>query len=105
MKGIRIFQHSPPAFFCVTSVSFIRLKKVNCDSRILSEVHIELSFYQSCIFIFGCAGSSLLTAGFSLTVRSRGDSVVVVRGLLIAIASPAAEFYRVLGFSSVAPQL
>ena len=45
VKGIRIFQYSPPAFFCVTSVSFIRLKKVNCDSRILSEVHIELSFY------------------------------------------------------------
>ena len=64
-----------------------------------------LFFLNIILFILGCAGSSLLTAGFSLIVRSRGDSVVVVRGLLIAIASLVAEFYRVLGFSSVAPQL
>ena len=45
-------------FLCNVS-TIIRLKKVNCDSRILSKVHIELSIYNLCIFVFGCAGSSL----------------------------------------------
>ena len=38
--------------------------------------------------MFGCAGSSLLHArAFSLVAVSRGYSVVVVHGLLIAVAS------------------
>ena len=45
-------------FLCDVS-TIIRLKKVNCDSRILSKVRIELSIYCLCIFGFGCAGSLL----------------------------------------------
>ena len=43
-----------------------------------------------CLFI-GCAGSSLLLAGFSLVVASRGYSLVTVYGLLLAVASLVAE--------------
>ena len=39
------------------------------------------------LFIFGCAGSSLLHEGFPLVERSRGYSLVVVRGLHTAVAS------------------
>ena len=44
-----------------------------------------------CLFIFGCAGSSLLREGFSLVTKSRGSLLfVAVRGLLIEAASPVA---------------
>ena len=62
-------------------------------------------FFNILLFIFGCAGSSLLTAGFSLIVKRRGSSTVVVHGLLTAIASSVAGLYRVLGFGSVVPWL
>ena len=39
------------------------------------------------LFIFGCAGSLLLRAGFSLVVVSRGYSVTAVCGLLIVVTS------------------
>ena len=42
------------------------------------------------IFIFGCAGSSLLH-GLSLVAVSGGCSLVAVRELLIAVASLVAE--------------
>ena len=42
-------------------------------------------------FMFGCAGSSLLHLGFSLVVASEGYSLVVVCGLLIAMASLVVE--------------
>ena len=42
------------------------------------------------LLIFGCIGSSLLCAGFSLVAGS-GDYFVVVLGLLIAVASLVAE--------------
>ena len=42
------------------------------------------------LFIFGCAGS-LLYEDFSPVVVSRGFCLVVVQGLLIAVASVVAE--------------
>ena len=42
------------------------------------------------LFIFGCAGSSL-PRGLSLVATSRGYSLAVVRGLLIAVASLTEE--------------
>ena len=47
---------------------------------------------QNCLylFIFGCAGSSLLR-GLRLVVVSRGYSLVAVLGLLTAVASSVAE--------------
>ena len=42
----------------------------------------KILFYYLLIFIFGCAESSLLRVGFSL---------VVVRGLLVSVASLVAE--------------
>ena len=42
------------------------------------------------MFAFGCAGSSLLR-GLSLVALSRGDSLVVTCGLLIAVASLVVE--------------
>ena len=43
------------------------------------------------IYLFGCAGSSLLSAGLSLAAVSGGYSLVAVCGLLIAAASLVAE--------------
>ena len=43
------------------------------------------------IFIFGCTGSSLLHAGFSLIVTSGGYSPVAVCGFLTEVASSVAE--------------
>ena len=43
------------------------------------------------VFLFGCAGSSLLHAGFSLVAVSRGYTVDVVHRLLVAAASFVAE--------------
>ena len=37
------------------------------------------------LFIFGCAGSLLLPAGFSLVVESRGYSLTAVCGILIVV--------------------
>ena len=42
------------------------------------------------LFIFGCIGSSLLRAGFSLVAAS-GASFIVVRRLLTAVASLVVE--------------
>ena len=42
------------------------------------------------MFAFGCAGSSLLR-GLSLVALSRGHSLVVTCGLLIAVASLVVE--------------
>ena len=39
------------------------------------------------LFIFGCVGSSLLRAGFHSSCSEQGILFVVVRGLLIAVAS------------------
>ena len=46
--------------------------------------------YLSIYYIFGCVGSSLLRVGFSLVAGSGGYSVVV-RGLLIEVASLVVE--------------
>ena len=45
----------------------------------------------SCLFIYDCAGSLLLCAGFFLVVVGRSYSIVGVRGLFIAVASLVAE--------------
>ena len=42
------------------------------------------------VFVFGCAGSSLLHAGF-LWLRRAGVTLLAEHGLLIAVASLAAE--------------
>ena len=49
-------------------------------------------YFKKCmyLFIFGCVGPSLLHAGF-LWLRRAGLLFVVVRGLLIAVASLVAE--------------
>ena len=39
------------------------------------------------ILFFGCAGSLLLHAGFSVVAKSRGYSLVAVSGLLIVVVS------------------
>ena len=41
--------------------------------------------------IFGCAGSWLLCVDFALVVASGGCSLIVVRGLFVAMASPGVE--------------
>ena len=69
-----------------------------CD---LSNHENQYSF-KVCIYvcIFGCAGSSLLCTGL-LGVVSEGHRLVVVPGLLIALASPVA----VTGSGHLAQQL
>ena len=42
-------------------------------------------------FVYDCTGSSLLCTGFSLVAASGGYSLAVVLGLLMAVASLAAE--------------
>ena len=49
--------------------------------------YLFFSFFKSSLFIFACAGSPLLYLGFSLVAASRGYSLAVVHGLLIALAS------------------
>ena len=44
------------------------------------------------LFIYGCAGSSLL-CGFSLVVESEGSLVAAILGLLIVVSSPVAEHW------------
>ena len=51
------------------------------------------------LFIFGCAGSSLLCEGLSLVAASRGYSLVVVCGLLI-FSSCRAQATKFMGFSN-----
>ena len=49
-------------------------------------------FFFNYLFIFGCVGSSLLHAGFSLAAACGGySSFIAVRGLLITVASLVAE--------------
>ena len=43
------------------------------------------------LFIFGCVGSLLLRVGFLSSCSERGLLFIVVRGLLIAVASLVAE--------------
>ena len=50
------------------------------------------------VFIFGCAGSSLLD-GLSLVAARGSYSLVVVCGLLIAVASLVAQALGYSGFS------
>ena len=52
-----------------------------------------------CLFIFGCAGSSLHRTGFSLVVASRGLLFAEMCRLLIVVASFIAE-HGCVGFSS-----
>ena len=51
---------------------------------------LQVTLSQRVLFIFGCAGSSLL-CGFSLVVPIRGYSLVLVCGILIVVASLVAE--------------
>ena len=51
---------------------------------------LNFSNFLKNLFIFGCVGSLLLHAGFSLVAASGGYSVVVHR-LLIAVTSLVAE--------------
>ena len=51
---------------------------------------LQVTLSQRVLFIFGCAGSSLL-CGFSLVVPIRGYSLVLVCGIFIVVASLVAE--------------
>ena len=53
--------------------------------------HTRMKNLTCYLFIFGYAGSSLL-CGLSLVVTSKGSSLVAVRGLLTAVASPLMEY-------------
>ena len=54
--------------------------------------HPLLFFFKNIFyFIFGCAGYSLLHVALSLLAESRGHSLVVVHGLLIAVPSFVVE--------------
>ena len=55
----------------------------NQDNRKLNMFFISL---KKCLFIFGCAGSSLLH-GLSLVVASGGYSLVAMGRLLIAVGN------------------
>ena len=72
----------------------------NSSARIVS--FSPSSFFKTFIylFIFGCAGSSLLHA-FSLVAAYRGYSLVEVRALLIAKASVAEHGLQGSGASVV----
>ena len=49
----------------------------------VSSIFFNLKFY---LFIYGCAGSSVFQ-GFPLVVASQSYSLILVRGLLVAMAS------------------
>ena len=57
------------------------------------------TFYFFYLFIFDCAGS-LLVPDFSLTVASRGYSLVAVHGLIVEAFLLQSIGSRCLGFSS-----
>ena len=57
-----------------------------------------LIFLKFIYFIFGCTGSLLLPAGFSLIAASGGYSLAEVYGLLITVVSLVAEHWHV-GFN------
>ena len=72
----------------------------------------RLFTFKNMYFFFGCAGSSLLHASFSLVVVSGGSSLVAGCGLLTAVASLAKLGFQVApgsvvaacGLSSCGPQ-
>ena len=77
----------------------IRLSNKRCRKESNDRFNINIYFnmqmmlFKIFLFIlltFGCAGS-LLLHGLSLVVGSRGYPLVVVHGLLIAVASLVAE--------------
>ena len=49
-------------------------------------LHFSFNSLSICL-IFGCAGSLLLCVDFSLVVASGGCSLIVVRGLFVAVTS------------------
>ena len=53
--------------------------------------YILFYYYYYLFFIFGCVGSSLLRAGFSLVEASGGYSFAVVCRLLTVVASLVEE--------------
>ena len=57
-------------------------------------------FYNVCLFIYGCAGSSLLCS-FPLAVVSGGFSRVVALGFLTAVASPVGVAHALVCTASV----
>ena len=73
-------------FFVYIYVFFLALLRYNCD--ITCKFFIKFSFLK--IYLFGCAGSLLLHAGF-LYLQRAGLLCVVVCGLLIVVASLVAE--------------
>ena len=62
----------------------------NTVKMLTLEKEIFLQNYFIYLFIFGCAGSSLLLGLFS-SFRDRGYSLFVVYGLVIALASLITE--------------
>ena len=65
-----------------------------------------MNFLTLLLFIYGCTGSLLLHAGFSLVAASKGCSLVAVQGLLVAMASlVVAQRVQARGLKVVAHQL
>ena len=63
----------------------------NYKQKQQERLHEELYIYiKICLFVYDCAGSSLLCR-LSLAAASRGYCLAVVHGLLIAIASLVAQ--------------
>ena len=61
---------------------------------------------KTILLFFGCTGSVLLLSGFSLVTASGGYSLIVVHGLLIAVASLVAGALALgpVGFRSCGSQ-
>ena len=82
VKGARIFQYSPPAFFCVTSVPLSDLRKLTVIPEFCLRFILNYPFI---IYVF------LVLAVLGLCCRAGLFSLVAVHGLLIAVASLVAE--------------
>ena len=76
--------HMDSHHFCQFLIKHLYHEKKKNGGPLRVNLMCILNFY---LFIFGCAGSLLL----SLVVLSGGYSLIAVHGLLIAAASPVAE--------------
>ena len=82
VKGARIFQYSPPAFFFVTSVPLSDLRKLTVIPEFCLRFILNYPFI---IYVF------LFLAVLGLRCRAGLLSLVAVHGLRIAVASLVAE--------------
>ena len=55
-------------------LAIVNIAAMNTGVHVPFQISVFIFFYLFYLFIFGCVGSSLLHAGFSLVVASRGYS-------------------------------